>query len=170
MAGVVGTDYAANWDITDNIADTAGEQAKEMYADGVYQETLVAMLTSIVEAIDGITAKLDLDAGVTLTTYVANCALTAMGASGNLIDANGIDNVKLVTALTEMETKFEVLTAQLDGDTLVADTDYAATWDFDMDTVKITQGGIYDQGEVINYLQTVVAAIAGLNAKLDADA
>ena len=168
MAGVAGTNYAALWDITDNIADTAGEQNKAMYADGVYQRDLYNMIKSIVEAFDGITAKLDADGGVTDEDYVTNCALTAMGASGNLIEPNGIDNVKLVTALEEMETKFEVLTAQLDADGGVEDTDYGDL-DFDIDTVNITDEGIHDQGVVINYLQEVVAAIAALNAQLDAD-
>ncbi len=167
---VTDTDYAATWDVTDVIdSTTVLRRSEALMQDGVSQKALYDLLNTIITNFNGILAKLDADGGVTDTDYVANCAYTVIGSAGHALDANGIKQDVLVTLLTELETNFEIMTAQLDSDAGVADTNYAATWDFDMDTTLIKSTGIRSQGDVLTYLDGVIAAIAGINAKLDAD-
>ncbi|RKY34224.1 MAG: hypothetical protein DRP78_06880 [Candidatus Omnitrophota bacterium] len=130
------------------------------------QGALYSLLNNIITNFNLCTAKLDADAGVTDTDYAANCDLSTLAS--RVMSANGIHQSDLAACLAEIETNFEILTAQLDADAGVTDTDYAASLDFDMNTAKIKANGI-DQGSVVSYLQTVITAINGLLTKLDAD-
>ena len=105
--------------------------------------------------------------GIATVTYVTNGSLGTLDATYGIFP-NGIDQPDLVTLLTAIETKFEVVTALLDADATLTDTNYAALWDFDMDTTKIKSTGI-SQGAVVDYLNTVLTALNGVLVKLDAD-
>lgn len=167
MAGVTDTNYNSTLAVTDVInEDGVFDMATAVRDNGTWQGALYTLMNSIVTNFNLCNAKLDGDAGVTDEDYADNCDITTMALA--LLDKNGMHQPDLVTQLQLIETKFEVLTAQLDADAGVEDENYASTLDFDMDTTEIQAGGI-DQGSIVSYLQTVVTNFNALLTKLDAD-
>lgn len=138
---------------------------------GCLQGNVYDVMNSIITNFNACNAKLDLDGGVSGTNFATNCNMTVMGNAGNGLFSDGFNQNDLATALAGMETKFEVLTAQLDADGGTAGSDYASTLDFDMDTTLIDSSGrgIRSQGDVVDYLNTVLTQFNALLTMLDAD-
>jgi len=165
---VTDTNYNSTLAVTDVVNEDGVFDVDIAVRDnGTLQGALYTLMNSIVTNFNLCNAKLDLDGGVTGTTYATNCDISTMAVA--LLSANGMHQPDLVTQLQLIETKFEVLTAQLDADAGVSDETYASTHDFDMDTTKITAEGM-DQGSMVSYLQTVVTKFNALLTQLDADA
>lgn len=147
-----------------------------LYGNGVNQEDLVDLLALLKTNMDGVCAKLDLDGGVGDTNYAALVSSLLIIPSGiQTTDTKSIrDEGEIVDYLQLYITQFAVLTAKLDADGTVTDTDYAALWNIS-DVVNgqasdgIQKPGIY-QGSLIRLLNTIVTNWNGLLAKIDLDA
>lgn len=85
------------------------------------------------------------------------------------LTGRGINQADLISFLNLIRTNFVAVTAKLDADGGVADTDYASLWNFTV-PVGIGSVGIRSQGAVLDYLKTVRTAFNGVLTKLDADA
>jgi hypothetical protein len=84
------------------------DRISEEWFEGIDESGLFA-------ALNGILAKLDADAGVTATDYLATC-----GPAG--------------ATLAQLETSLELLTAKLDAGAGVTDTNFAALWNIPVGT------------------------------------
>lgn len=157
---VSGTDFNSTLAVTDNVG-----KGQTIDPVGVNQGDVYDLLSSIVTNFNALNAKLDADGGVTDTNYAATWNLTALAV--NNVYANGFKQDALVAAFDEIETNFEGVTAKLDADAGVADTDYASTLDFDNDG-DLTAGGL-DQDAIVVTLQTIITQFNALLTKLDAD-
>lgn len=168
---VTDTDFVSTLAVTDVV-----DSATVLPANGLIKKTglnqgdLYALISSIITNFNATNAKLDADAGVNDTDYATNGNLSAVGAAGYKLTKNGMHQADLITCLTAMATQFAVVTAQLDSDTGVTDTDYASTLDFTLDTTELQKDGIKGQGDITTYLKTVITNFNALLAKLDADA
>ena len=108
---------------------------------------------------------------VTSTDYNATLAITdnVNNIAADPIKSNGVFQGAVVTLLGTIRTKFVALTAKLDGDGGVTDTDYAATWDFAaLDANQVSQGGV-NQPALYTRLALISTNWIGLLAKLDDD-
>lgn len=85
-----------------------------------------------------------------------------------VIRGTGINQADLISLLTLIRTNFAGVTAKLDLDSGVADTNYASLENFSAaDGVNAT--GIRHQGVVLDYLKSVRTSFNALLTKLDAD-
>ena len=165
---------------------------------GFNQREEVDLLTSIVRSIAGVCAKLDADATVPLTTYLANCytaifTIVLEDSKGNrtgqtgeyIINPYGIGDNARIELLYQILNSLETLTEQLDTDVLT-DSNYEAL----CYTAKILYlvenktgntlgngtaytfhaGGVFNQREYVELLYQIVDAWETLLEKLDADA
>lgn len=85
-----------------------------------------------------------------------------------VIRGTGINQADLISLLTLIRTNFLGLTAKLDLDGGVADTDYASANNFAA-AAGIDTTGIFHQGSVLDYLKTVRTKYNAVLTKLDAD-
>ena len=168
------TDYAATWDIT-----ALASQGDGITANGIHQKDLVAEVTEFETNLNGILTKLDADSGVTDTDYNASFAVDL---NDTVVGSLGMSQDFLVSFLESVVDNFNLALAQLDADGGVTDTDYAATWGI----TDVVNSGAYftiaadknvavdnrgfNQGALYDLLNSIVTTVAGLNAKLDADA
>lgn len=143
-----------------------------IFGNGIKQGDLVDLLVSMRTKFNAILTKLDGDSGVTDTDYSSTLALAAPDGL-NTTHPKGVRHQGVVvTFLNTFITKFNLLLAKLDLDGGVADTNYVALWaltdvvDGARDGVK--QIGVFQSCEV-KLLDTIIAKVAGLNAKLDLD-
>lgn len=84
------------------------------------------------------------------------------------LTGRGINQADLISLLTKIRTNFVAVTAKLDLDAQVADTNYAALLNFTV-PVGIGTVGIFSQGAVLDYLKTVRTKYNAMLTKLDAD-
>ena len=166
---VTDTDYSATYALTDVFDSSVAQDSGGVTQNGVPQGNLVTAMSNYVTNYNAMDAKLDLDGGVTGENYAELCNLSAIGSAGYKITNNGLRQDLLYTFLAAIETQFEVLTAKLDADGGVTGENYGTLWNFDLDTTKINANGIMDQGDVVDYMNTVYAALNGVLTKLDAD-
>lgn len=80
----------------------------------------------------------------------------------------GINQADLISFLNLIRTNFVAVTAKLDLDGGVSDTNYASLENFTV-PVGIGAVGIFNQGAVLDYLKTVRTKMNALLVKLDAD-
>lgn len=85
-----------------------------------------------------------------------------------VITGRGINQADLISLLTLIRTNFLGVTAKLDLDGGVADTNYAALENFSAAS-GVDATGIFHQGVVLDYLKTVRTSYNALLVKLDAD-
>lgn len=142
-----------------------------IFAQGVKQGDLVDLLVSIRTKWNGLLTKLDGDA--TDTNYNALHAIAMPGGIQTGHPKAIRDQGEIVTFLNSFITAYNLVLTKLDSDGGVGDTNYSATLAL-ADTVgaeidPIKNAGVYD-GAVIKLLDTILAKIASLTAKLDADA
>ena len=146
-----------------------------IYGNGINQEDLVALLVLFKTNLDGLCAKLDLDGGVADTNYAALVsALLVIPDTIQQTDPFCIrDQGELINYLQLFITQWAVLTAKLDLDGTVNDTDYASLWNI-TDVIDgqasdgIQQAGLY-QGSLVRLLNTIITNFNGLLTKLDND-
>ena len=164
---------------------------------GMNQKELVKFLYAAVASYAGLCAKLDLDAGVPLTTYLANC-YTAMfsdyiedhqgnrtGLTGrNLIKPTGMSDKALLLLMYDLTNALETLTEQLDTDTLTGSDFEALCYTAlifhnveDDKGNRLGNGTVYyfgptsigDNKQLIEWIYNYVNAWETLCEKLDAD-
>ena len=88
-----------------------------------------------------------------------------------VITGRGYNIADMISLLTLIRTNFVAVTAKLDADGTVTDTDYGSLWNFALpDAAQLQLLGIRDQGVLLDYLKTIRTSWAGLLAKLDLDA
>jgi hypothetical protein len=137
---------------------------------GINQADLISLLTLIRTNFLGVTAKLDLDAGVADTNYAALENFSA--ASG--IDATGIFHQgSVLDYLKTVRTSFNALLTKLDADGTVNDTDYnsgKAMTDLidNLANGSLTQAGKYE-GALVKWLDTYIGKWNATLTKLDSD-
>lgn len=141
-----------------------------LWSKGVNQGDLNTALREILTDYNATLALLDLDAGVTLTTYVA---LHAIPAITNIDTYVGADQGDVIKRLQDTITSVNAVNAKLDADGLQK-SDYAATFDITDNVNSLTYNtGIFnngmDQGDLIRLLYTIKTNINALLAYLDAD-
>lgn len=118
-ATVTDANYAALWALTlpgDNIESTG---------TGLGNADVIDFLAQAFTNYNGVIAKLNADTGVTDINYAA--LTTPVGEK--LAIFAGLNQTDLITALQTFITGIATLTAKLDLDGGVTDTDYAATCD-----------------------------------------
>lgn len=88
-----------------------------------------------------------------------------------VITGRGINQADLVSLLVLMRTNFLGLTAKLDADGGVADTNYGSLWNpaFPSTDISVNGNGICHQGVVLNYLKLLRTNFNAVLTKLDAD-
>lgn len=84
------------------------------------------------------------------------------------ITGRGINQADLISLLNLIRTNFVAVTAKLDLDGGVADTNYAALENFSV-PVGIGSVGIFSQGAILDYFKTIRTKFNALLVKLDAD-
>lgn len=84
------------------------------------------------------------------------------------ITGRGINQADLISLLNLIRTNFVGVTAKLDLDGGVSDTDFAALENFTV-PVGIGAVGIFNQGAVLDYLKTIRTKYNALLTKLDSD-
>jgi hypothetical protein len=160
--------------------------------DGYSQKALYELLLMIQVNWDNALAALDDNAGVGTTTYEAGSAFGTINEnvlSANYdIEPNGMSTAALATFCQALATKIAEVTAKLDADGTITDTDYAANIDIDftvdtgyipplstttpfditLPSSKIKTTGI-GQGALVAFLQTAVTNLNALWVQLDAD-
>lgn len=151
----------------DNYTTAAAITLGAILDDGLSQKNLYEFCLQFQVKWNLAMAAMDADGGINTATFVTNGALGSVDGTYN-IHAMGINQADLVTFLTAVATKFAAVTALLDADSTITDTNYASTLDFTLDTTKISGTGI-SQGAIVEYLQTIVTANNALWVKLDAD-
>lgn len=142
----------------------------DIFGNGVHQEDLVDLLALIVTNFNGILTKLDSD-GIADTDYNATWAIS-LPAGINSTEKSIYSQGDIVTFLNNVIAGIAGVNAKLDADGTVNDTNFAALWDI-TDVVggandMIQDAGI-NQSALVNLLNDIIATIAGINAKLDAD-
>lgn len=115
--GVADTNYAALWALTLPGANI------EATGTGIGNADVIDFLAQAYTNYNGVIAKLNADGGVTDTNYAV---LTSLVGEKLAIFA-GINQTDLITALQTFITGIATLTAKLDADGGVTDTNYAAT-------------------------------------------
>lgn len=85
-----------------------------------------------------------------------------------IITGRGINQADLISLLNLIRTNFVAVTAKLDLDGGVSDTDFASLENFTV-PVGIGAVGIFSQGAVLDYLKTVRTKFNATLTKLDAD-
>lgn len=147
-----------------------------LFGNGINQADLVDLLVLIRTNIIGIQTKLDADGGVADTDYhtATTTAPAAINAGIQTSRPKAIHNQGLlVDLLNDMLTKWNATLSKLDLDGTVNGTNFNSLWKV-TDVVgnsaidAIFNSGIY-QGAVVRLLNTFIASIAGVNAKLDLD-
>lgn len=137
---------------------------------GINQADLISLLTLIRTNFVGVTAKLDLDGGVTDTDFasVENYTLpTSIGPVGIFSQGSVLDYLKTV------RTKYNALLVKLDADGTVTDTDYssigimAAVID-SASLGSLQQAGVYE-GALVKWLDTYIGKWNATLTKLDTD-
>lgn len=166
---VADTNFNSTLAITDVMDAGKTESGGAVDQRGAPQGNVYNVIEAIETNFNEMNAKLDADTGVSGTDFAATWNLSLVGNAGNGIFATGFNQDDLVTSLAEIETKFEGVTAKLDLDGGVTGTNYASTLNFDMTTTLISTRGIRSQGDVVDYLNTVVTKFNALLTKLDAD-
>lgn len=133
---------------------------------GIHQGDLVTLLKLIKTDFNGICTKLDSDTLVGKATYNS---LFALDRPGGEIESQGtgIGNADKIEFIDEVFTKYNLLIAQLNGDSGVGDSDYAELTAVVGENKTIFAG--MNQTDLITALQTVITGIATLTAKLDSD-
>lgn len=157
---VTDTNYNSTLAVTDNVGIN-----QTIAPNGLNQGDVYSLLSTIRTNFNAMNAKLDADAGVNGTDYASLWNISALDV--NNVFLNGFNQSALVDFISLVETNFEGVTAKLDLDSGVADTDYAATLNFNKD-VDLTTKGMSQQG-LVNTLQTIITQINALLTKLDAD-
>lgn len=146
-----------------------------MRGDGVSQPDLVDLCRSIITKYVTLITKLDADTLVGSTDYVSGYSLNTTPLSAS-IKPIGIDNSQIYNFLLDYQTKWNAICAHLDADSGVVDTNYTALWG--LGTIiggspgighHIDSNGI-NQGDLLFYLNKIIVNMAGVNAKLAADA
>jgi len=84
------------------------------------------------------------------------------------ITGRGINQADLISLLRLIRTNFVGVTAKLDADGTVTDTDYGSLENFTV-PAGIGTVGIFSQGAVLDYLKTVRTKFNAMMVKLDAD-
>jgi hypothetical protein len=142
----------------------------KIYGNGINQGDLADLLGRLKTNFNAILAKLDLDGGVTDTNYAALHAVT-LTAGIQTTRAKGIrDQGVVLTFLSSLITKFNLVLTKLDADVAVNGTNYVSTTAMTnkVGTKHLKKGGM-NQGSLVHQLDHVIAKINALNAKLDLD-
>jgi hypothetical protein len=132
---ITATDYEATLAIT--------FPSSEISENGIIsQGAVLSFLDNWIASFNAALAKIDADAGANIDNdYATACGITdVINATTNPAKGlynGGINQGDLVSLLQTCITKFATLTAKLDDDDGVTDTDYAETWDIP-DTVDNT--------------------------------
>jgi hypothetical protein len=144
----------------------------DIFAQGIKQGDLVDLLVSIRTKWNTLLTKLDADNTVGDTDYNSTRALS-MPAGIQTGHPKAIrDQGQIVTYLNDFITAFDAVLAKLDLDSGVSGTNYVSLLSItdivgaEIDPIK--NAGLYD-GAVVKLLDTIIAGIAALNAKLDLD-
>lgn len=142
-------------------------------SNGIHQGDLVDLLASIRLKFATLLAKLDADSTVGSTDYVATYAV-AMASGIQTSRPKCIrDQGQVVTFLNNIITQFNLMLTHLDADAGVSGTNFHSLWVI-TDAIGnpkidgIVNDGIY-QENLIKQLNNIIAAFAGVNAKLDLD-
>jgi hypothetical protein len=137
---------------------------------GINQADLLYLLTLIRTNFVALTAALDADDGVTLTNYASALDFTVP----TTISSPGIrDQGSVLDYLKTVRTKYMALLAKLDVDTLITDTNYAATNPMadiidNLALGSLTQAGVYE-GALTRWLSDYITDWNATLAKIDAD-
>jgi len=171
---VADTNYESLYALTDVFdSSTVLPESGAIFQDGMYQRDLYNFLSNYITNFNAVNAKLDSDTGVNGTSYASTCNLDAIGAAGYKLEPSGMSDKLLLDALYDIYLMLRYQLAILDADTGVTDTTYTSGLlpTFPGVALKTTNPvGIYSQGSVIDYLNTVVTNFNALLAQLDDDA
>lgn len=138
---------------------------------GITQPDLVTFLTLMNTQLTAVFALLDADTGVTATDYVSGQAITFPTTE---ISAEGIRSQgAILDFLNDWLTAFNAALAKLDDDGAITATNWASLWAITDVIDSDTEGNLYQigvrQSQLVNFLQTCIDNMLGLNTKLDAD-
>lgn len=159
--------------------------ANKIYGNGMLEADFVDLIVALRAAILGIQTKLDSDTGVNDTDY-HTAATTALAALPSGIQTTGvkcIHNQGVITSiLSDIATKWNATLTKLDSDSQVTDVNFNSLWAITAlengSTKSIPVGnskidGIFDAGQyqssIVAVLNTILASINGVAAKLDLD-
>lgn len=175
-----------------------GDVHADIRPNGLSQKDLVDLLYMLTASLTGLCQKLDADGGVTDTDYNALCYTALMtilvedskanraGNTGDyIITPVGVSDEALLEWLYDYTNAIDTLTAKLDSDGGVTDTDYKALCYTALIT-KIVEnqtgnqtgngtefyfkpGGVINQKHLVDLLYMFVNAWDTLATKLDAD-
>jgi hypothetical protein len=170
---VTDTNYAELWDLT-----ALASQGYGLSDKGMWQTDLIAQLTEMETNFNAVLTKLDSDGGVTDVNYNT---LWAVDLDNTVVGSKGLDQDKMVTFLQQFITNLAGLTAKLDADGGVTDTDYATNCDM----TDVVNAGVnftiaanenlavdntgFQQGALYDLLNSAVTKFNTLTAQLDAD-
>lgn len=144
----------------------------DIFAQGIKQGDLVDLLVSIKTKWNAILTKLDADGTVSDTDYNSTRALTMPDGIQTGHPKAIRDQGQVVTFLNNFIVAFNAVLTKLDADGGVSGTNFNALLAItdivgaEIDPIK--NAGLYD-GAVVKLLDTIIAGIAALNAKLDLD-
>jgi len=161
MSPVADTDYNEDYALTFSSYSLVGS--------GVDQGDLYDLFNAYITNFNATLTKLDADSGVTDTTYNSLWALDVADIAGYGLNKTGMYDGSICSLMNDIKTKFSGVTAKLDADAGVEDTDYASTLDFSVPTDILTID-FEDQGSIVDYMTTVTTQFNTLLTKLDADA
>lgn len=140
---------------------------------GMFMGDLISLLQTIRTKFVGVTAKLDLDSGVTGTNFASLWNFAA--PDPNQLQVLGMrDQGVLLDYLKTIRASYAGLLAKLDLDGGVADTDYAslngitAVVDVGSNISDLNQAGL-NQGALSKWLSNYLTAWNATLAKLDLD-
>lgn len=133
---------------------------------GVNQGDLVDLFVLFKTNFAGVTAKLDLDGGVSDTDYASTLSLS-LPAGIKTSGAKAIkDQGQIYNYLILVRVEFNALLAKLDLDGTVNQTDFVST--YAMPSLKIRPAGM-DQGQIINICNSYLTKFNLMLAHLDTD-
>lgn len=160
--------------------------ANKIFGNGMLEADLVDLIVAFRAAIIGIQTKLDSDGGVNDTDYHTNAATTlaALPAGIQTTGVKCIHNQGVTSSiLSDIATKWNATLTKLDSDSQVTDVNFNSLW-----AVKAAENGatksipvgnskidgVFDAGQyqssIVAVLNTILASINGVAAKLDLDA
>lgn len=127
-----------------------GDVHADIRPNGLSQKDLVDLLYMLTASLTGLCQKLDADGGVTDTNYNALCYTALMtilvedskanraGNTGDyIVTPVGVSDEALLEWLYDYTNAIDTLTAKLDADGGVTDTNYKALWFTATVTLKI---------------------------------
>ena len=129
--GITDTDYAAKHTLTlPSGIQTTGVKAI------LHQGEVVLLLDDFITEYNATLTKLDADTGITDTNYSSTLAITDIVGNSKVdgIIPAGVYQGNVIWLLNHIIARIAALTAKLDDDAGITDTNYAATWDIS-DTV-----------------------------------